>query len=181
MRRSAIVATVIGLGAAAVVAGVLAFSGESDPPKSTSDSTPVQAAETNAQPDRATAERQAEAAARLNEDQAKLAHAKATLNREVGEQIPARFWTDYVMVEAVDSVAHTLTVRSTRGPGHNHEPYRVTADVDTIFSSADGIFGPTPEIQPGTFFYFTGTVEAGSAPSPESVRALRIFFFNEGP
>ena len=58
-------------------------------------------------------------------------------------------------------------------------PYDIVTDESTILLPADGIFGPSPGIGPGTRMYFTGVVESGGAPAPTSVRALRLFEFED--
>jgi hypothetical protein len=93
----------------------------------------------------------------------------------VAYTVPANFWTDYVVVDAENGA--TLTVHSTRGPGHSHATYEVAAGQNTILEPDDPSqpFAPSPGVQVGMRFYFTGTVEAGSAPTPTRVEALRIF------
>jgi hypothetical protein len=84
-------------------------------------------------------------------------------------------WTDYVLVDAVVD-AHTLMVHSTREEGH--PKYAIVTDENTILNPPDGLFGPAPGIRAGSWFYFTGVMEAGTAAAPTSVRALRLFQFS---
>ena len=72
--------------------------------------------------------------------------------------IPPNFWTDYVQVDAIDG--NTLRIHSTRHPDVT-PPYDIVTDESTILQPAEGIFGPSPGIGPGTRLYFTGLVESG--------------------
>ncbi len=81
------------------------------------------------------------------------------------------FWADTVQVDRVEG--STLTVHSVRHPAL--APYIVEADTNTIFMAVGGSFAPTPGVDIGTRFYFTGIGQAAGIP-PERVRALRLFF-----
>jgi hypothetical protein len=92
--------------------------------------------------------------------------------------VPPNFWTDYVQVDAVDG--NTLKVHSTRHPDET-PPYTIVTDEHTILDPAGGLFAPSPGIGPGTRLYFTGGIESGAAPAPTSVRAFRLFEFEDAP
>jgi hypothetical protein len=86
--------------------------------------------------------------------------------------VPPGFWSDYVAVDAVDG--NTLTVHSTRGPGHDHSPYDLVWGTNTIVMPADANAPwSASAIEPGAQLYFVGrTVAPGP---PRRVVAVRVF------